>query len=531
MKHLISIFLLFIASLSFAQKEFHVFPKDAETKKGSPNGDGSFSRPWDLQTALSQSSERVNGGDIIWLHGGVYNGRFKSTLKSSNSKFIIVSAYKKDKVVLNGNTNGESDQVLLVVGNKVVFKNFHITHLGLYSRIGSDPDFNVCSGVNHTGGVAKFQNLSIYNNPGLGFGSWKSTGGSIIEDCLIYNNGSMGEKRGSGEGMYVQNKSEDTRLIRNNIIFNNYYKGIEVWSASSGYDYQFVKNVDITDNILFNNGKPSGVNRDNIIIATNDGKGVNIAKNIKVKNNVMYHNIDFEDGKNYGYGTALAVGYRYTALVEDIVITDNVLLGRNNPLNLTFIKSLDFKRNIVYGGCVGTHKISLAALNSGEFTLDDNRYFTRLKDLFRVEGDKNYDFLSWQKKFNTDIGSTRQKLSSFTIDPVLKVKPLITNANIFNVVLLDKNGKDVSVDFSAYNVAEGSKYKIYDIENRMVVAKSGKISKDMKITFPMGLEAFEKPLHNTIAEKSEDNFGVFRIEFEKPKKKKGFFSRLFGWLF
>ena len=47
----------------------------------------------------------------------------------------------------------------------------------------------------------------------------------------------------------------------------------------------------------------------------------------------------------------------------------------------------------------------------------------------------------------------------------------------------------------------------------------------------MGLKAFEKPLHNTIAIKSVDNFGVYRIVFEEKKQKRNVFKQLFGWLF
>jgi hypothetical protein len=47
----------------------------------------------------------------------------------------------------------------------------------------------------------------------------------------------------------------------------------------------------------------------------------------------------------------------------------------------------------------------------------------------------------------------------------------------------------------------------------------------------MGLEKIEMPLHNTVATKSVDNFGVYRIEFTEKPKRKSFFGRLFGWLF
>ena len=531
MRNLISFILLLIATTAFAQKEFHVFPVNGKNIKGASSGNGSLDKPWDLQTALSQPSERVNGGDIIWLHAGIYTGRFHSVLKSSNSELITVSAYTKDKVILNGNVESNAGQVLKVTGNNVVFKNFDITHLGDYSRAKTDKDFRASAGIFHTSGFGKFQNLRIYNNPGLGFGSWKSTKGSIIEDCLIYYNGFSGEKRGEGEGMYVQNKSDDLRIIRNNIIFNNYYKGVEVWSASSGHGYEFVKNVELSDNIFFNNGEPSGINRDNLIVATNDNQGVNIAKNIKVKRNVFYHNIDFNDSKNYGYGTSLAVGYRVKALVEDILITDNVLLGRNNPLNLMYIESLEFRNNIVYGGSVNFHKTSIPAIEAGRFKLDYNKYYTRKVDAYRIIDYKNYNFSNWQNTFNVDKKSTRQSLASFQIKPVLKVSPLITNPNIFNVALLDKEGDNVVVDFSAYNIEGGMSYQIIDIENSAVVIKSGTVSTSKQIEFPMGLKAYEMPLHNTISTKSAVNFGVYRIEFSTNKKKRSLLDRLFGWLF
>ncbi|GGW71511.1 hypothetical protein DFQ11_10783 [Winogradskyella epiphytica] len=530
MKNFVSLLIILFSALSFAQKEFHVFPSDGNNIVGSPNGDGSINNPWDLQTALQQSSKRVNGGDIIWIHEGIYNGRFKSVLKSTNSDFITVSAYKQDRVVLNGNVGSKGGAVLDVNSTNVIFRNFEVTFLGEYSRLYSDENYYTASGINHRAGECKFQNLIIYNIPGLGFGSWKLTGGSVIEDCIIYNNGTMEEPRGSGEGMYVQNKSDDLRIIRNNIIFNNYYKGIEVWSASAGHDYEFVKNVELSDNILFNNGMPSGTLRDNVIIATNDTKGINKARDIQVKNNVFYHNIDFSDSKNYGYGTALAIGFKARALVENITITDNILLGRNNPLNLMHFKSLTFKNNKVYGSYVNFDKSSLPALNSGLLDFDNNEYYTRKNSGFRIVKYKDYNLQDWQQTFGVDKNSSMKRFKDFEINPVLKVTPLHTNSSHFNVALIDKNGNDVEVDFSAFHIKEGTPYKIYDIENRKEILKAGRLLKGGKIKFPLNSKAFEKPLHNTVATKSANNFGVFRIEFEALEKKSAL-ERFFDWLF
>ena len=94
---------------------------------------------------------------------------------------------------------------------------------------------------------------------------------------------------------------------------------------------------------------------------------------------------------------------------------------------------------------------------------------------------------------------------------------LKTKKNNFNVALLEKEGKPVEVDFRGFNISEGDSYKIYDLENRNIPVKSGTISNDLKVEFPMSLSEFERPLHNTIAIKSADNFGVYRIEFKESK--------------
>lgn len=532
MKHLLYILILLSTAISFAQKEFHVFPLDSEIIKGTPKGDGSLDNPWDLQTALSQSSERVNGGDIIWIHEGVYSGSYRSQLQSTISDtYITVSAYKNDKVILNGNHGSNTYYVLEVNGGQVIFKNIEITYLGEFSRNESDENFKAATGVNHRKGKnCKFQNLTIHNIPGSGIGSWKATGGSVIEDCIIYNNGYQG-RRGHGIGIYVQNQNTKIRQIKNNIIFNNYYKGIEVWSATIGSKKEFVKNVNIENNIVFNNGSPSAKHVDNLIIASKDTDGINVAKDITVKDNVLYHNVDFTDIKNYGQGSSLTLGYNSKALVQDIFIDNNLIIGKNNALNILHAKSVVFKNNKIYAGYIHFGKSTLRAIKSGKLDLDKNKFYTRKLAGFRVIDHKDYKLAEWQKIYGLDIESHWDKLKKFKIHPVLKVQQLRTNSNHFNIALLDKKGNDITVDFSNHSVEEGMTYKIYDIENLSVVVKSGEISEDLKITFPMGLKVLEMPLHNTVATKSADNFGVFRIEFTEKPKRKTFFGRLFGWLF
>ena len=490
-----------------------------------------MSNPWDLQTALSQESNAVSSGDVIWLHEGIYKGKFVSTLQSlETEKYITVSAYKKDKVILNGNVNSNNKAVLEVKSQQVIFKNFEVTFLGFYSRHEKNPSFIRADGINHTSGLnCKFINLKIYNNPGSGFGSWKHTGGTLIYGCKIFNNGFFSEVRGRGAGIYVQNLSDQTRVIKNNIIFNNYYMGIEVWSASKNANSSYVKNMLIQHNIIFNNGSSGGHLKNNIIVATDDNNGINRATNIKLRDNILYHNIDFAKPSLIDAGS-LTLGVNKNAPLLDVEVVNNIIIGGNNALRLDVAENTIFKHNTVYGGYVHFYTHGLTKVETLDF--NDNNYFSKNNRNFRVINKKDYTMVEWKTSFGKDASSTWNNIKNFDMKPVLDISKNEFKPNEYRVTLFNKAGDSVSVDFKSYGLSKQQKYTIYDVENSCKVLISGMLSEDLTVKFPMQLTEYEKPLHNTKAIKTLDNFGVYIIEFsEAENEKKGFFARLFGWLF
>ncbi len=495
-----------------AQKEFHV------TTSGKSSGNGTLENPWDLQSALTQKPDVVNGGDTIWLHGGSYNGRFTSTIQSTKeNQFIVVAPFHKEKVILNGNVKSDKNAVLNVRGKQVVFKDFEITWLGDFSRDENDKNFQVCAGISHTSGEdCRFYNLIIHNNPGLGIGSWKHSGGSIIENCMIYFNGFVAKNgKGRGEGIYVQNKSDKIRLIKDNVIFSNYYKGIEVWSAGRNADFQYVKNIHLENNIIFNSGFPSGNSYDNVIVATDDRNGINIANNIKVIKNVLYHNTDYLNNQVNGDAPSLTIGYIDNAPAENITIKNNIILGRNNALRLLHVKSMNFTDNIIYGGYVFLNDTEMQY--SKNWTLSKNHYYTKKGTPFRINKNKNYNLQDWQSTFKLDMDSEWSRINDFKLEPILSVTKNSHKRNTYTVALFDKKGDDVEVDFSEQKFEKGTSYNIYDVENRNQIVASGIVNTSNKVIFPMNSIIFEKPLHNNIAKKTVSNFGVFIIEFEENK--------------
>src|SRR5712691_8908425 len=106
-------FLLFFGLLSISAAslatDFYVSP----TATGS--GTGSFSNPWQLQTALNQPSG-VNPGDTIWLRGGTYSGIYTGRLNGTASQPIVVRGYAGEWAKIDGG-NSAGQTILITQGS------------------------------------------------------------------------------------------------------------------------------------------------------------------------------------------------------------------------------------------------------------------------------------------------------------------------------------------------------------------------------------------------------------------------------
>lgn len=510
---LLNICVCLMCSITQAQKEFHVFPNAKAT------GSGSLQTPWDLQTALSQKPEVVNGGDTIWLHEGVYTGRFVSTLQSTiPNKNIVVATYKNDKVVLNGNIPSSKPSVLEVKGSNVSFRNFEVTFLGEFSRNMADAIFQKVDGINHLSGEdCKFINLKIHNNPGSGLGSWKFTGGTLIDHCKIFNNGYFSKVRGSGAGIYVQNSSDKVRLIKNNLIFNNYYMGVEVWSAAKNAKDAYVKNITLKNNIMFNNGMPGGMHKNNLLVATDDNNGINRATNIVVVDNVFYHNTDIANNKSSGDAGSLQLGVNAKSPLKNVMIKNNIIIGGNNAFRLHTSENLTFEDNLVYGGYVHIYKDVINKMST--WTFNNNRYFSKNNRNFRVMDFKDFTFDQWQSEFNLDRNSQWKLNKEFSLQPILNITQNERNPSEFQVALFEKNGNNVEVDFLKYGFSPNTHYTIKNIATDEII-KQGIMEGSNKISVPMG-----------IFNDTNKNFGVYKIVFEAQEvAEESAIQKLLKWL-
>ncbi len=142
--------------------------------------------------------------------------------------------------------------------------------------------------------------------------------------------------------------------------------------------------------------------------------------------------------------------------------------------------------------------------------------------------EKNYAFGQWKKTFNIDAKSSWGVLKTFSANPVLDLTQNTFKPNSFRAVLFDKNGEDVQLDFSKFNLQNATEYTIRDVENYNVIYSSGTLDDSKSIKIAMK-STVNKPF------RTPDNFGVFIVEFSEVKEtvaeKENLIKRFFNWLF
>ncbi len=295
---------------------------------GLPSATGTIDDPWDLQTALNHPAD-VKAGDTIWLHEGIYIGKFYSRLQGADNNPITVRQYPGERVIL-----ANSDLVLDIQESAWVdFWGFEITA----SENDRDPvnrpesAYGVRINQGRDSDHIRFINMMIYNMPAQGFGWWIRNTNSEIYGSLIFYNG----VNQFDHGIYVKNQN-GTKIIRDNFIFDNASHGIHAYSSEENT----LNNLVITGNTLFNNGSIGystrkntyGIYERNILVG-----GYNLVTNAQIEENYTYY-----PGSE---GESLNLGYRFGAV--DSTVFENYFMGGSVTLG-GIIQNIDFAKNTIY---------------------------------------------------------------------------------------------------------------------------------------------------------------------------------------
>jgi len=297
------------AALAAGASDFYVSPN------GSPDAPGDSDHPWDLATALAQPSS-VAPGDTIWLRGGTYRGTFTANLNGTAAAPIVVRQYPGERATIDGGDSGWKS-IFTVAGSYAWYWGFEITSSDpnrVSQQTGSNPTDIGRGNVqteqsSRTGDGLKFINLVIHDVQDVGL--WKEATNVEFYGSLISDNGWNAPDRGHGHGLYVQNR-EGTKTIRDNVIFQNFCNGIQVY----GTENAFLDDIAIDGNTIFGNGEIVSSPADNITI----GGGV-VAHRPVVTDNFVYFS-------QWGNGNDIDLGYadlgRGTA---DATVTGNHLIN------------------------------------------------------------------------------------------------------------------------------------------------------------------------------------------------------------
>jgi uncharacterized protein YkwD len=363
-----------------------VSPTGAAGNAGTPNS------PLDLVTALSARSP-ARPGDTLWLQGGTYRHPqaqltnteqppFLSQLNGTAAAPITVRQVPGQRATIEGG--------IRVEGSYTHYRDFEVTNPVTDRKLARP------TGLNVYGHHLKFINLVVHD-AGNGIAFWQSAEDSEIYGALLYRNGwqNVGEFRGNGHGIYIQNQ-QGTKRIADVIAFDNYATGMKAFA-----DQGFVKGITFEGNISFENGSPSqmvGADRQpNMLV----GAAIHPVERIVLDNNYTFHT-----PTSNGVNLSLA----WTAPTNrDITVRNNYFSG-NTYTNAYVVRY----SNVTMSGntfVVNGELMVLDATNHNyrTYNWDNNEYYAGAKRApfgFRDhEGGVQLDFTRWQQKTGLDANS------------------------------------------------------------------------------------------------------------------------------
>lgn len=282
---------------------------------GTSSGDGSASKPWDLATAFKNSAGKVQPGDTIWMRGGTYTGIYRNDLVGTADRPIVLRQYAGERAIVNG--------FIDAYGAYTVFWGFEITQ--------ANPLSTAQRGIDARGPGHRFINLIVHDVGGSGIGFWMEGVDAEVYGCIVYNNGFQSSLH---HGIYVINR-DGTKTVADNVIFDNYAYGMQVYGTGPG---QALNNVRVIGNTLFNNGSIStDVAKPNLLI----GGSAIVARGMVVQDNTLYYSYD-ADAIN------LRLGYDGSQN-EDIIVKNNYASGGRPVVNVRLWNTMTLSGNTFVG--------------------------------------------------------------------------------------------------------------------------------------------------------------------------------------
>ncbi len=431
-------------SAEYTRRGFYVSPA------GTPSGNGTPARPWDLRTALGHPSA-VQPGDTIWLTEGRYVGDFTSRLSGTSSSPIVVRRYPGDRATIDGSIAEQ--------GRNVWHWGYEIMNSMSSNRHGSAPGGMNWYG-NHGAIGIKAINMVIHNTGHPGIGVWTTGLGTEIYGTLIWGVGRYAQASESnyiegqtlGSGVYAQN--DGTTLLEDNIAFRNFTIGLKAYGKAGG-----VNGFHLVGNTVFDNGLFQ-------ILGSGDGP---------VSDFKLLDNMSYLTPGHRGYG--VWAGYEASDK-RDVEIRGNYFGGGNAHGNLKILRFSDVivEDNVFVAQSGGKFPGGGSFVwwepgASGSVRFENNRYhsinteaspFIRLVRNGQGQGDR-YTFQQWVSTTRLDASSS---YSSGRPANTIIMRPNRYEQGRANITVYNWQGQSqVSVNISGAGLRPGDRFEIRDAQD------------------------------------------------------------------
>ncbi len=400
------------------------------TADGTSSGTGATEKPWDLQTALDGGGGMIHPGDTVWLRAGVYCGMFHSVLNGTASAPIVFRQYPGERATIDGTLRGD--------GSYLTFWGFEVRQSAPLSQQNYVLQAYTLNG--------RFINLVLHDAGISGVSMSADAGGGVeLYGSLVFNNGTH---ENLDHGLYAHNMTGAQKFVNDNVFFDNYARGIQVYEGGAAA----IGNFHIEGNVSFNNGTIAATSTQNNLLisapATTSG--------MTALDNLLY----FSPGTS---GVNLRLG-NYGALYNrSIVVQGNYLAGGQIGLQMEFAwDSATVQGNTVIGDN-GTSLIHTGGTGPLAYQWNGNTYFRDSTAPAWQHNGTAYTLAGWRTASGlgaSDVDSGSVPTTTRVVVRPNKYEPGRANVIVFNWA----NQATVAVDVSSA-VPVGWRYAVHSVED------------------------------------------------------------------
>ena len=428
---------------------------------GSSGGAGSASDPWDLQTALSGAGGRVQAGDTVWVRGGTYHGSFITTLSGTAEAPIVVRAHPDERAILDG--NGSTASTLVVNGEWAVYWGLEVTN-SMTGRFGDTLGLRPTGVYVRGASNVKLVNLIVHDAGHGAFTDWFARNIEIY-GWIVFNGGHQNGTRSDGHGVYLKHDGPGGKVVRDNVIFNQFGHGIHGYTESDGG----MRNLTIEGNVLFNNGELSDHDNPNLLLG-----GRKAADDDVVAENLTYFSPGFG-------GLNLRVGHPFSSVLNGrAVVRDNYVVGGGEIMEVGFWQGLEVLGNTWIGPA---NMIRLHDANTSGQSWSGNLHYrdpTLREWRYQVA---EYAFAAWQQA--TGLAAGDEAIAGTPAVTKVVVRPNLYEAGRATVVIYNWAGQgSVGVDLTGV-VTPGHAYEVRNVQTIFDAPVASGTFSGSAVPFPM----------------------------------------------